>query len=202
MAELKSSVLGEVRGKIGNELFRKINGKIFISEITGKYTTSQLPHEIDKRSRQKVNGKFGSVILKSSLLKAIWEKEKAPCTRANNKINKVNFAFCEPGRPSEKAQITPGGFKLEAEEISVLPGRIEVAPLPFALHKEETKVIFILILSLWNKRRKKDDDFKFLLMQETLAEVPRLTFKLSKEETSLIKKYKNKTIYLAAVTLE
>ncbi len=163
MAKKNPSILGEPHGKIGDYVFKERNGKTYISKAAKTYTPSQLPHEKDKRNKQKVNGKFSSVINKSPLLHAVWEKEKAPCTTAYNKINKVNYPLCEPDHPSAEAQITPGGFKLEVEEISPFPGRIEVVPLPFELRKEETNIAYIMILSLWNKRRKKDNDFEFLL---------------------------------------
>ncbi len=136
------------------------------------------------------------------MLNTIWEKEKAPCTRANNKINKINFNLCEPDHPTEKAQITPGGFKLEAEEINIKPGRIEITPEPIKLQKDETQVTYIMILSLWNPRGKRTAPFEFLMPEDYTAEGTKLIFRLDKEETALAKKYKNKTIFLAAVTLD
>ena len=130
MAEKKPSILGEFSGRIGNIVIKKRNGKTYASKAASKYTISQLPHEIDKRNIQKVNGKFASVINQNPLLHAIWEKEKAPCATAYNKINKVNYHLCAPDHPTEKAKITPGGFKLEVDEINVKPDRIEITLRP------------------------------------------------------------------------
>ena len=202
MAEQKTSLLGEVRGKLGDKLYRKINGKTFVSPAPSTYTPSQLPREINKRLRQSVNGKFSSVIIKNQLLKAVWEKEKAPCTRAYNKINKVNYHLCAPDHPTEKAQITPGGFKLEVNEINIKPDKIEITLRPIKLQKDETQVTYIMILSLWNPRAKRTAPFEFLMPEAYTAEGTQLTFRLNKTETALAKKYKNKTIFLAAVTLD
>ena len=148
MAEQKNSVVGDVRGKIGDYLYRQVNGKRIVTKASSTYTLSQLPHEIDKRSKQKVNGKFASVINSNPLLHYIWNKKKAPCVNGYNKINKVNYHPCESYGPSAKAQITPGGFKLEAEEITIKPGSIEITLQPVNMKKNEAIILYILILSL------------------------------------------------------
>ncbi len=201
MAEKKPSMLGDLSGKIGDIVFKKRNGKTYISKAASNYTLSQLPAEINKRNRQRVNGKFAKQIIQNKLLKAVWDKEKAPCSTGYNKINQVNFHLCEPDRPSEKACITPGGFKLELEEITILPDRIEITPRPFDLQKKETSVKFIMIISLWNSRRKKDNQPEFLLKETALTEGQKCVFTLSQEEIKVIRKFKNKTLYLAAITL-
>ena len=203
MAEQKNSVVGDVRGKIGDYLYRQVNGKRIVTKASSTYTLSQLPHEIDKRSKQKVNGKFASVINSNPLLHYIWNKKKAPCVNGYNKINKVNYHPCEPYGPSAKAQITPGGFKLEAEEITIKPGSVEITLRPIHLKKNEAIILYILILSLSSpKRRSKNtNDFEFLLLENYREEGPKLIFNLDKEKTALAKKYKNKTIFLAAITM-
>ena len=202
MAEKKPSILGEFSGRIGNIVIKKRNGKTYASKAASKYTISQLPHEIDKRNIQTVNGKFASVINSSRLLKSIWYKEKAPCVNAYNKINKVNYHLCAPDHPTEKAQITPGGFKLEVNEINVKPDKLEITLRPIKLQKDETQVAYIMILSLWNPRAKRTAPFEFLMPENYTAEAAQLTFRLNKDEAALAKKYCSKTIFLAAVTLD
>ena len=77
MAVQKANILGEVRGKVGDTLYRKINGKIHVSKVSGKHTPSQLPAEITRREKQKVNGKFGSAILKSPVAQSYLGKRKS-----------------------------------------------------------------------------------------------------------------------------
>lgn len=203
MAKKNPSVLGEPRGKIGDVVYKERNGKIYISRAPKPYNISQLPHEIKKRNIQKVSGKFCSAVNSNLILRAIWYKEKGTCENAFNKISQVNYHLCEPGSPSAKAQITPGGFKLEAEEISMKAGSIEITPHPTKLHKEEAVIFYILILSLSTPKRrsKKTNDFEFLLLDKYQEEGPKLIFTLDKENTDLAKKYKNKTLFLAAVTM-
>ena len=204
MARKKPSVLGEPSGKIGDVVYKKRNGKTYISKAAETFNPSQLPHEIDKRNKQKVNGKFASIINQNILLHDIWEKEKFPCTNAYNKINKVNYHLCSPAGPAANAQITPGGFKLAADEINIHPDKIEISLRPVKLQKDETIIKFIIILSLTTPKRrsKKTNDFEFLMMENYEAGKTRLTFTFSKEEAAPVKKYKNKTIFLAAVTMD
>ena len=140
MAEQKNSILGDLRGKVGGNIYREVNGKTIVSKASDTHNTSQLPHEIEKRNIQTVNGKFASVINSSRLLKTIWYKEKAPCVNGYNKINKVNYHLCAPDHPTEKAQITPGGFKLEVNEINIKPDKIEITLRPIKLQKDETRL--------------------------------------------------------------
>ena len=202
MAVHKDSMFGEISGKIGNEVYRKRYGKTYVSKTPSGFKASQLPHEIDKRNIQTVNGKFASVINSSRLLKSIWYKEKAPCVNGYNKINKVNYHLCAPDHPTEKAQITPGGFKLEVDDINIKPDKIEITLRPIKLQKDETQVAYIMILSLWNPRGKRTAPFEFLIPDDYTAEGTRLTFRLNKSESALAKKYKNKTVFLAAVILD
>ena len=59
-----------------------------------------------------------------------------------------------------------------------------------------------MILSLWNPRGKRTAPFEFLMPENYTAEGTQLTFRLNKDEAALAKKYRNKTIFLAAVTLD
>ena len=203
MARNNPSVLGEPSGKIGDVVYKKRNGKTYISKAAETFNSSQLPHEIDKRNIQKVNGKFASIINQNKLLHVIWEKEKFPCTNAYNKINKVNYHFCAPDHPTEKAQLTPGGFKLKVKDISIFPEGIEVTPDSIKLNKDEAAIAWIMILSLWNPKRKskKTNDFEFLPFENYTSDGPKLIFKLNKQDMPLTKKYKGRTTFLAAVIL-
>ena len=203
MAEQKKSILGNLRGKVGGNIYREVNGKTIVSKASDTHNTSQLPHEIDKRNIQKVNGKFASIINQNKLLHVIWEKEKFPCTNAYNKINKVNYHFCAPDHPTEKAQITPGGFKLKVKDISIFPEGIEVTPDPIKLNKDEAAIAWIMILSFWNPKRKskKTNNFEFLPFENYTSDGPKLIFKLNKQDIPLTKKYKGRTAFLAAVIL-
>ena len=99
--------------------------------------------------------------------------------------------------------ITPeGGFKLEADEIYVLPDGIEANLRPIKLMPGETRIEYITILSLWNPRRKskKTDPFAFLMPKDCTSEGTKITFRLDEDGTALVKKYRNKMVFLAAVT--
>ena len=149
MARKKPSSIGEFTGKVGRYVYKERNGKPYVSGIPEKYNASQLPHEIDKPNLQKITGKFGSLINSSTLLKAIWNRERGSCQSGYNKISKVNYHLCEPDHPTEKAMITPeGGFRLEADEICVLPDGIEANLRPIKLMQGETRIEYITILSL------------------------------------------------------
>ena len=190
MARKKPSPIGELSGKAGDLVYKSRNGKPYASGKPKKYNASQLPHEIDKRNLQKITGKFGSLINSSTLLKAIWNRERGNCQSGYNKISKVKYHLCEPDHPTEKAMITPeGGFKLEADEIYVLPDGIEANLRPIKLMPGEKRIEYITILSLWNPRRKskKTDPFAFLMPKDCTSEGTKITFRLDEDGTALVK---------------
>jgi len=205
MARKKPSILGELSGKVGDLVYKIRDGKPYVSKAPETHTLSMLPHEIDKRNIQSVNGKFASLINKNALLKAAWGKEKKPCNCAYNKISQVNYYLCEQDHPSEKAMMTPpGGFRFEAEDIKALPDRIEIMIRPTKLQKDENSIAYIMILCLWNPRRKgkKTKPFEFLMPQDYITEGNKVIFRFDKEGAVLFKKYKNKMRFLAAVTAD
>ena len=98
----------------------------------------------------------------------------------------------------------PGGFRLEAEDIKALPDRIEIMIRPTKLQKDENSIAYIMILCLWNPRRKgkKTKPFEFLMPQDYITEGNKVIFRFDKEGAVLFKKYKNNMRFLAAVTAD
>lgn len=200
MAQLSKKVIGEIRGKVGGIVVKVRNGKQYIASTPSQYTMSNEPHEVDKRNRFKVNGLFAKAVKESELLYRAWEKEKAPATTAYNKICKVNFKLCETNRPTEKNLITPGGFEIPIVSIESFKDRIEVEIGQFDLLDEESRIFFVMLISFFNPVTEKDKYFDIRLIGNYKYEDPKLIFDFSEEIKQISKRFKNRTVYLAAVT--
>lgn len=201
MAVLRKKVFGEVIGKTGNAVGRIFNGKNILVAAPSKYTPSQEPHEVDKRNRFGVNGRFAKVVKENELLYRVWEKEKAPATSAYNKICKVNFKLCGTDRPTEDNVITPGGFKLRVTDINTGPDSISVTIEPFDMTDKEAAVIFIMMVSFYEPKREGIDYYELCSLADYDIDGLNLKFKFDVDEKRLAEIYKNRTVYLAVVTV-
>ena len=200
MARLEKKVLGEIRGRIGDIVGKVRNGKQYIASRPTKYTMSKAPHEIDKRSRFKVNGLFAKAIKKSELLYKVWEKNKAPAASAYNKICMVNFKLCRIDRPSEQNVITPNGFDLEIINITSLPGGVELELELFDILEAEKRIMFIMFVSFYEPEKKEINFFEAKRIKEYVIDGMRITFNYDSADRLLANAYKKRTVFFAAVT--
>ena len=200
MAVLKKKILGEFTGKVGGIVGKVRNGKHYIASLPSHYTMSQAPHEVDKRNKFKVNGKFARAVKASDILYKIWDIEKAPATNAWNKICKVNFKLCDPDKPSVKNVITPDGFNLPVTNASAAAGEVEVEIESFDLQDDESVVLFELVICFYNPAHKDEDYFRLSRLTDYGIDDLKLTFSYSQSERQIAAAYKSKVIFLAAVT--
>ena len=202
MAVFRKKVLGELNGKVGEFVGKTRNGKHYIASVPSQYTMSDEPHEVDKRSRFKVNGKFAKAVRENELLYRIWEKEKAPASTAYNKICKVNFHLCGTDRPTAVNVITPEGFKLQVTDITPRPDGIDAAIEPFDVTDKEAAVIFIIIVSFYEPKIKGLEYYRLCSLNDYEIEGLQLRFKFDEEEKRIKEKYRNGTVFFAAVTVD
>jgi hypothetical protein len=91
LAELKQSVIGKLSGKLGNVVFRQLNGKTFISVRPVKYKPTKSELAANVRSGFVQINLFASTINKDPILKSIWQVTKINARSAYTKILKANL---------------------------------------------------------------------------------------------------------------
>lgn len=200
MATMSKQVLGEFRGKIGDVVGKVRNGKHYISSAPGKYKISQKPHEVEKRNRFSVNGKFAKTILQNELLFKVWETVNIPVKIVFNRVTKVNFKLCEPDRPSAGNVITPSGFTLPVTRIDSADDRIEITLAPFEILPGEDIVTLIMYISFYDPVDKHNNYFELCPARDYEPDELKFLFRYSDREKQLAQSYKHKTVFLAAVT--
>jgi hypothetical protein len=119
MARLTGSVLGNLRGKLGNLSARTVEGKTILSARPSSFNLSQTPESIEARKRFGVSGNFSKFITDNEDLEQIWKKEKLPGMSVFNTIFKTNYPYSSPDRPTEDNIITPGGFSLPVTDATL-----------------------------------------------------------------------------------
>ena len=91
MARLTKAVLGELSGKIGSLVVRKINGKQFVSLRPDHYKKSKSTKAIYEKNKFSTVVKFAKIINAISQIKNVWQKSNMQGFSAYHKILKTNL---------------------------------------------------------------------------------------------------------------
>ena len=127
MASFENAILGDVKGKIGEVIGRRRKNKFFIYAAPREVRISNTPEAIKSRNIMIPLAKFASIVNSIPELKYIWTNYKIEAFDAFHKVEKVNFPFLIPERPTIKNTITPFGFVVNPiKSASISPTGINI----------------------------------------------------------------------------
>ena len=127
MGSLKNQVLGDLNGKVGNVVGRRRKGKFFVYAMPTEVKISNTPEAIKSRNIMIPLAKFASIVNSIPELKYFWTNLKIDCFDAFHKIEKVNFPFFIPDRPTLRNTIIPEIFiENKINEASISPKGIKL----------------------------------------------------------------------------
>ena len=86
MGRLVKTVLGKASGKVGDLVFRIVDGKVFIASHIGTNKISKSPECVNNRKRFSAVLKFASAVNKIPDLNIIWSKSRKTAKSGYNKI--------------------------------------------------------------------------------------------------------------------
>jgi hypothetical protein len=124
MARLSKSVLGEISGKMGNLVIRKMNGQEFVSQRPAKYKKTK--KKIPGRQKMQSAVQFSRTVNSSEKLKIIWGKSKIKATNSYHKLIKHSLENADTGSLTIKNKITPGGISLSFSDFLFENGKLNV----------------------------------------------------------------------------
>ena len=107
MGSFKNKVLGDLGGKVGNIVGRRRKGKYFVYVMPDEVKISNSPEAKRSRNIMIPVAKFASIVNSIPELKYIWAQTKIDAFDAFHKIEKANFHFFIPERPTLKNIIVP-----------------------------------------------------------------------------------------------
>jgi hypothetical protein len=107
MGRFKNIVLGDLDGKVGNLVGRRRKGKYFVYAMPNEVKISNSPEAKRSRNIMIPVSKFASIVNSIPELKYIWTHTKIDAFDAFHKIEKVNFHYFIPERPTLKNIIVP-----------------------------------------------------------------------------------------------
>ena len=120
MAELRNGILGELRGKIGNKVMRKVNGKIVASERPATYKKTKSKKAKSVRGRFAVTVDLAKYVNSIPDLRLAWSNADVKGTSPYHKAIKVNSYLTGNDSPSLNNIITPFGIYLKTKSISLI----------------------------------------------------------------------------------
>jgi len=110
MARLKSQTLGVINGKVGNIVYRQVNGKTFASIRPTKYNVTNTEKSVKVKNGFKNLVKFSAFVNSIPILKAIWSNKKIQRgKRTYNKIFSQNKGFIKSEKITKYFTIVPEG---------------------------------------------------------------------------------------------
>ena len=119
MARIDKSVLGFVSGKLGEFVFRKMNGGKFVSLSPDKYKISQSAEAKTGRANFAATVKFAKFINSIPELKEIWSTARIEGTNSYHRIIKYNAKRVNSGKLTTANKIIPEGQILTISSISL-----------------------------------------------------------------------------------
>ena len=151
MAKVKKNFLGEVRGKVGDVIYRK-RGKVEYASSVPKKRESFSPAEIENQNKMKAAGKFSRVVKDIEVLFKIWDSAKIKDYEDSHPVNKItgiNYKYVLPGKVTENNKITPEGFTLAVKGVRYLDSNIEfrLKEVPRKKAKEEIYFYINILVS-------------------------------------------------------
>ena len=203
MARFDPGPLGQVIGKIGNYVVRKMNGKYFISLRPDSYNASQ--SEKSKRSRKRFGNcvQFAKTISNLPELSAAWRSANITGSSPYHRIIKHNIKLTLDGKLSASNIITPEGLsnpflsiQFNREFLSAsLINNLDRIEFPFTLFK----ACFIIYMIASAGTITKSDSFRIISKDVDAEQTHEIKINFSADDINIFNEYKDFIIFSAAV---
>jgi hypothetical protein len=135
MGRLYKPVLGRASGKVGDIVFRYVNGKVIITSHKGSNKISESAACVNNRSRFSTVAKFAKSVSKLPDLKHIWSKSDHKGINAYSKIISKNVKAVSDNLITTSNLITPSGFSLYIDDVLLSTSKVS---LSFLLGEKST----------------------------------------------------------------
>lgn len=184
MATIRSGILGEVQGRIGNIVYRKFNGKNVLSVRPDKYKIAKKGPAKNNRNKFAAAVKFCKAINNEGKLSSVWRAAKIQGTLPFNRILKHNLKYINEGIPSNLNTITPEGTVIPVTNIDYGNGAITVTVKNSLIPGSAKEIsLFILLLPSAPQNQKSESFLTIILKDENVtptgAAYTEITFNLA-----------------------
>jgi len=210
MGSFNNQVLGDLGGKVGNIVGRSRKGKYFVYAMPTEVKISNSPEAIKSRNIMIPLAKFASIVNSIPELKYFWVKDKIEAFDAFHKIEKVNFPFLIPERPTINNTIIPEVFVDNKEKDSSISSKgiklkIFISKLEEGQLEGAKELTGIGVICYFNPNGGKLDYFHLSKIRTTPVEVKideqfEVDIEFNEEERSNYNSYLNSILYFTFVS--
>lgn len=206
MARFNPGPLGRVTGQVGNVVFRRMNGKYFISVRPEHYKASQTEKAKNTRNGFGICVKFAKTIAKIPDLAEAWKAANLKGTSAYHRILKHNLLLIRNGGLSAFNIITPEGLNSPVSAIVLEPGSLSVTfdiqKLTGEINVSEFKIYLLVFMSSPLTNSIPEENFKVFESEIDLSVSDILAVDFSGADKKLFSRYKNFIVYASAVWID
>ncbi|MBU2494047.1 MAG: hypothetical protein KJ571_15580 [Bacteroidetes bacterium] len=209
MAKVKTNILGNLSGRIGNVSARIINGITQIAARPASFKINRSEKAAAARAVFAATICFTKAILSNPDLKEVWLKAKLKGKYLRSSMFKYNCYFFEDAKPTVLNVITPDGFSLSVRDVTFNENSIDINLDEFSsltsFTTNEVNISFVCLRAFYNPFNKYKDPIKIIVMTK---EIPGFNFKIpfiisfpvNFSQKDLSSLYANSIIYLTAIT--
>lgn len=213
MAIIKSGILGELQGSVGNITGKIVNGRNILSRKPGYRKKNNSVEALKRREKFKLSVSLGSAAGSFDILKLIW---KALAPQGLNHFSyfvQSNYKMVGDGVLTNKNVITPyGGFPIGTGSNTITSTSISIAvnslagTYDFDLENEVSVKLFAVVY-LSNPVSDQAEKFTFIPVEfeaQVLQLIDPFTFNkaLLKADQVIYENYADHKVYAAIVTLD
>lgn len=204
MAEVKPGSIGIVNGKVGDYVFRRMNGKIFVSLRPDSYKVSQSKAAKQSRSGFAASVSFAKFLSRIPEIAEVWRSAPVAGTSPYHRLIKYNNSKTESGQLSAYNLITPEGVIYPFKEVNFNLNSAAVLLDPIAISKEykhigSFKVVLLISMCEPINTGNKQMRLKHFVCEVNIDKEQEFLFTFSEYDKSLFAQHKKIIIYLAAV---
>jgi hypothetical protein len=213
MGIIKSGILSELKGSVGNITGRIVNGRNILSRKPGFRKKNNSVEAIKRRDKFKLSVKLGSAVGSFDAIRLIWKTLAPQSMNHFSYFVQSNYKMIGDGVLTDKNIITPyGGFPIGTGTntinstllsivVNALAGTYE-----FDLETESSVKLFALIY-LYNPISEHADKFTFIPVEfeaQALQLTDPITFSkaLLKADQVVFESYSDHKVYAALVTTD
>jgi len=213
MAIIKSGILGELQGSVGNITGKIVNGRNILSRKPGYRKKNNSVEALKRREKFKLSVSLGSAAGSFDILKLIW---KALAPQGLNHFSyfvQSNYKMVGDGVLTNKNIITPyGGFPINTGSTTITSTSLSIVvdaltdTYDFDLETEVSVKLYALVY-LSNPLSDHAEKFTFIPVEfdsQVLQLTDTLTFSkaLLKADQVVYESYTDHKVYAALVTLD
>lgn len=210
MGTFKNQVLGDVGGKVGNLIGRRRKNKYFIYAAPTEVKISNSTAAIKSRDIMKPVSRFASIVNSIPELKYIWLSTNIETFDVFHKIERENFHFFIPERPTINNFITPrGGIKNPIIESIILQEgirlKLEIDKEKLPQFREAKEISGIGVICYFNPIKEKMDYFHLSRIRACAIDIKNegefdLEIAFNAEERMNYNSYMNSILYFTLVS--